>query len=773
MLYQLAKTSPALSGQVRWDICLKYGETSPIVDSLHIVPLSDNIIYNESNSRNTYNYSHAENVSRLYKMTSDLFYAPVRNINMDDMIYNFGYTIDPFDRSYDMGMKRMRYKRYNRQFSFLCPVWISEQIDYSKLEFYITVQNSKRHHDGPITTPYKTKLKLSEQMIDYITQYMNSSIPSDATSDDLINICFDPVNVYITGLQVNASKITTKDVTPILNNLIDRERPVMEFDNMILRLFEQYKIIAHQLINFNLVFDIDDICPEYVANRLHSEDVNVIIEVAYDGNIFDLKDLYSNYTYIPTYAIRDKVNNKWVYSDYTPNENVLSYLKDHLSKELSHTNKTVQSIFHWSLLENPEFIYNMYNGFSPIYNDGDGTYRIIGRYYDQANIGVSNASILDNNLNWCKHYSLSPRDSNYEIVDALTLPGTDKLTKFKLKHGVIWIGSDKYIIPDDAVIPNESYGLCNITYNNVSQIPSGCVSIADGQLYIYKADTSTSTNIAFLSDTSDNLTLANIYNILLNDQTVDIPEEVKDLITEVKDLITILYNNWQAPYKIDFYKSIQPSLVQFDNKYAQVVNYGKIDNSFHTYVYRYTGKIIPCFIDMNDDIRYNYDFYYKQYSNTEDEFTKEYIRLLTDGYKAEYLEMIGNDIYENSFYPYITCKRSVDYPEWYDDNNWNGDISWLNDNSFWILPTSISIISKIPNYKQYSNEEIDDIIYNNFIKYFKNEQDSVIKDILNSEEVEWMKRWLRKRYTIESQTFEYESKYNIDDIKFDTKFSLK
>ena len=34
--------------------------------------------------------------------------------------------------------------------------------------------------------------------------------------------------------------------------------------------------------------------------------------------------------------------------------------------------------------------------------------------------------------------------------------------------------------------------------------------------------------------------------------------------------------------------------------------------------------------------------------------------------------MIGNDIDENSFYPYITCKRSVDYPEWYDDNNWNG-----------------------------------------------------------------------------------------------------
>ena len=53
MIYQLAKTSPFLSGQVRWDLCVHHNSTGSFADELHIVPLSNNVKYDEDNARKT------------------------------------------------------------------------------------------------------------------------------------------------------------------------------------------------------------------------------------------------------------------------------------------------------------------------------------------------------------------------------------------------------------------------------------------------------------------------------------------------------------------------------------------------------------------------------------------------------------------------------------------------------------------------------------------------------------------------------------------------
>ena len=42
---------------------------------LHIVPLDDNISFNEGNSRETFRYTHLENIKHLFGEIGDAFYS--------------------------------------------------------------------------------------------------------------------------------------------------------------------------------------------------------------------------------------------------------------------------------------------------------------------------------------------------------------------------------------------------------------------------------------------------------------------------------------------------------------------------------------------------------------------------------------------------------------------------------------------------------------------------------------------------------------------------
>ena len=782
MIYQLAKTSPYLSGQVRLDMCVSNTNSNPIIDDIHIVPLSDNIIFNESNSRETYNYTHEENVKNLYNQIEEVFYVNIKEHNSDYILYNKGQTIDPFDHSYEMGLKRMRYQRYNRQFAFLCPLWVSEVIDYAKLEFIFTLEDA--NPSGVLTSIYSKKnvqkvIKLSKRTQQYFHDYMNvASRGANPVSNDLIGFKLDPVNAHITGLQVNRAKVSTLDISNIIQNMVSRERPVMEFDNLILSQFRMNRMVARQLLNLNIVFNFSDVFGEYVDHTILGHDVNIKCQVRYDNNIIDIKDLYTNYTNIPIYDID--------IDDYSNKNNVLEYLQDYKSIELVQVNKTTQPIFHWALVDNPEYIYNLYDGFSPCFMENNELRRIRGYHYDQGDLGCLEDNKMTNTIKWCRHYDLSPTDLSVEVEM------NTEYTNPKVRENIVWLGNNKFdltgklpITYDDISIDINKIGINTVKYITSNQVPSSAKPLGDSDdgvymLYIARDDVK---NITIMANNNDYLTLHSLSDRARTHlQAYD--SHNPPIYNTIAELLTTLYKSWIKPYKIIIRNSIIPSNVYIDNKVSDVVEYFKNDSAY-IYLYRYTGDLMPAFVDIEDPIRFNVSFYYKQWDSLTKIGIPDYNRLIKLGYIPNYPKLFkGGNNNDNShinsnvtqvdniesFYKFKECKFTKNHNEWYDD--WKGDRTWLNDNKIWNLPTNIIMNITIPE----NSTPLSDLHPKDIEKIFRKKLyeriSTLIPRLSDGAGEAWCYNWINSKYEMKIDSSEYASLTDIEHITYRVKFNL-
>ena len=125
MIYQLAKTSVGLSGQVKWDMIIN---SSKVVD-LQIVPIHEEIAFNYTKREDTLNRTHIQNLQKLYKKISSQFFQPVVSARLCTgyPVRNNGVRVETHENTYEMGMKRNKsYQRYGKQFSFFCPIWFCD-----------------------------------------------------------------------------------------------------------------------------------------------------------------------------------------------------------------------------------------------------------------------------------------------------------------------------------------------------------------------------------------------------------------------------------------------------------------------------------------------------------------------------------------------------------------------------------------------------------------------------------------------------------------------
>lgn len=798
MIYQLAKTSPYLSGQVRWDMCLSRKPGSRVVaESLYIRPISDNIVYNGKESALRGN--HLDNVKTLYKDIEDVFFSAISKFSGHNILYNSGHAIDPFDHTYEMGLRRAPYKLYNKQFSFLCPIWVSEDIDYSDLKFKLTISSTANNR-----YPYNSQVvvSLSEPIVDYIHEYMKNSASGTSVSNDLLSFNLDPENAYITGVQVDAGTYSHIDITHLLPNLLALERPLMDFDNIIIKQFEQNKIIAQQLININLLFNIQDLIGVSMSEALLKKELNVRCEVLYGQQPIELRDLYTNYSFIPAYNITT--------GEYSGEINVLDYLEDYKTKDLIYTNKIVQPICHWSLSENPEVIYNMYNGFGPCYtidNDSE-VYQVDGLYYNQANLSTDTTSVLNNSLNWCNHFIASSINTSGDIERRIrsACTETDRLITLD-DRSVIWMNNNKF---DMTGYPEQSrlrldgkVMISTVSVKNSSQMSGSPVDhdTNDTKLYIdvYGVGISGSniTTITFYSLKDELLNFKYIYNLI---NLIDLEQLESQLESQESQpgfdlmmlkglyLIKYLYSHWIAPYKIEFNTSVlpHPALNYSDdpmvNEQCMGVNeYVKYNH--YSYVYRYTGNIIPSFIEMKDDAhkRYNNVYHYKQWSKPAD-IDDTYKQLIIKGLLPEYPRFEGPDVdppykvKDDSFYSLIETKLGNARDEFYnngDNNVWVGEFTWLNDSKVFNLEDTY--IMSITEDRSVSEDTIIDKIWE---KLFTD----VLSDLIerasgNSESKQkWMKNWLKTVYNMRIISFDYytndDGSQDISRITYIVKFSL-
>ena len=339
------KTTPYLSGQVRIDLVCDTvsGDSSLLLDSVDVVPISDRIWY--SPEENQINNRHTDNVVALYQATKGSFYKCLGDISLETKRPKYTDTVtDTVDHTYQMGLKRTKRARYGKEMSFFLPMWIDSVEDAKNLEFFVHVESVRDSGEDEVTEITTKKFTVSERLRKYLTDYF------DGVSDDLVYIGLREGVSYINGLEVSSGTFLTKDVSRIIPNLLDRERPLIETDNIVARQFSETNMVARQLVNFNLVFSMNDLFETTIEKEMHWTQLNVWCEAKLkDGSSYDsipLKDIYTNYTDIHSYKISNDplVSGSFAisreYGGSTEKFNVLDYLQDYNAIDLIHTNKT-------------------------------------------------------------------------------------------------------------------------------------------------------------------------------------------------------------------------------------------------------------------------------------------------------------------------------------------------------------------------------------------------------------------------------------------------
>ena len=352
MIYQLAKTSPLITGQVKMNMIMNGNK---VVD-LQYVPISNYIPFAYNNPIDVLNYTHGENVKTLCGKISDYFFKEVINPGLSTkQLHRYDTLIDDtHENTYEMGMKRIEYKRYKKQFEFFCPVWCDNADEFKQLRFVINLENRKGR------TIYSKEITFDDNIKKYLNK-IHDDLGIYGLNNNLLYVNFQEMVSHIKGLNVKNGKVQTIDTSYVVNNLLYQERPVLETDNMLVNLFNAHNTIATQIFNFNFVFDLTDFIPLGLINDFFLERINVYVDV-YKGYEKVLeKDLYTNYENIPRYDIYT--------GEYDSSHNVLDYLKEYKSTELITKNKLSQGTFHWCLQNNDTAVFNLYNGFSPIYNN--------------------------------------------------------------------------------------------------------------------------------------------------------------------------------------------------------------------------------------------------------------------------------------------------------------------------------------------------------------------------------------------------------------------
>ena len=776
MRYQLLRTSPYLSGQARWDIPLYYhynnGEHVIDTPELHIVPLNENLVFNEDNDRDTLHYNHLENLKYLYDRMGDDFYSASGEWSGDKWLYNGGTNLDPYSHVFIMGTRRMRFERYQKQFSFLCPLWISEETDPSKFSFEVSVKvvGEERDHIA------RRVFSLSPELCSYMSDFLNKSAryvspdPSEypdpslapymGVDDSLLSIKFDPDEAFITGIQVDAAKYTTKDISYIIDALLRREVPMMEFDNTLLFNFKENHIIAQQLINLNFVFNMDDIS-FFLKDALLGKNITVSIRAKYDDSYLPIKDLYTNYTNIPVY----RIDTGGLSNEY----NVCDYLGDHRIIDYVQANKFTQPIFHWSMVENPEFIYNFYDGFAPVFLGGESEpHRIRGRYYDQADISQDVSTIYNNASHWCRY-------NNYTGLSLTTVENHMSYAHIHPEnlYSKLYFNEDSMI----AYLNNNRYNMMDVRWNvnGSTEEIDGVTYIGAGDVTIYMA------NIIVDQDVMDNLFGQGVhrgmkYEYNQDDKTFLIDfystDESTATLKNISDylppytnpmnsyikifrMLEALANAWIPPYRIEFSRSIITEVVPpVGDEHPTELNMYQ-DNLANNFVLRYTGRLCPMFIDPTHEYYRNINFPYRQWGDINTKDVQYYNRMLKTGFNPNY-PSIG-------YYTYLAEQDDTLRPDFY--NGWEGDVTWKNDGCINILPeryiTTFLEDNPVPYTEQAEELKFWELLYNH------------ITTLMNKTELSlWFKHWLKEIYQIE-YNFDYPNDHNVNEILYTVTFRLR
>lgn len=659
---QLASTNVFLGGQMQWDLVVSsLDSTNLCITDFHLSPISEYIDFKYNQDSTLLNYKHLENVKRLYdKLKGNFFknsYNPKLGTLYPTHFNDFEY---PYENTYHCGVKRMKYQRYGTQFHAFCPIWIEDfDIDNQDINIYINIFTPIKQEKKDNNTQTKkiiatkklclTSCKHDRQYHSKFSDYLKDYLKIIQLNDNVCSIDFLTKESWIRGINVEKGVTETKDTSYIVNNILDRERPLLEFNSMLTNQFTSNKIIARQLFNFNICFNIYDIVPLVLLKSLLDTATPINIEVIAEINgksddtiiPLDFKDFFTNHEYISRLQL----------GEYSTDEkiNCLDYLQDNKCIDFIDKNKISPQICHWSLLDNSEYIFQLYDGFAPVYVKKDNSIvKNSHKYYNMPDVWSTITTEHNNSYGWC-NVIWNSREQAFSTSYKLAGEFNEfiEYTEFKynqifyansLKYNTIGITPDKNenssifvnIIVDEKINNTDKYTLSEVTnFENWFNIYED--NDIDKKL-IMSCNLQENCYLTFIVfDKDKSFDLLNYKNFILNGITINTTNKDQNKISKILNLITklqIILKTLEKP-KIVFInkglniKSANRPDIDTKNNYIEI-EYTK-NNSINQYLIRYDGKIRPCMISHNNKLYNNYLYYKLSDNSTEIDIYNKYI----------------------------------------------------------------------------------------------------------------------------------------------------
>lgn len=634
--YQLYRTNAKLGGQVAWNIILGSVEGKLNVSKFCLSPYSSYASFAYNEDRDWLRYAHQENVVHLYNQIKGSFYDPCIDSRLSGH-YPLLDKIQTKNTAEDYGITRIPYKRFNKQFSILCPVWLEDFGPSSKLEFEFIIRPEPIYDTNTKTLKYPIdntdqEIEISKKVLTlngadvmssqntfekYFFDYINY-ISQDYTrdeqfvkliGDDVINLDIrndrDSTNEYgaVTGLHVASGNIITKDITSFLPNLYERERPLMEADSLIQSNISNSELIVKQLFNFNFIFNLEDLSNITMLNLIgDSNKLNVDVRVKVDNKTLERRVFDTNYTYISNSNIlneyKDSVSDIPSLIDIqNSKDNVFNYLLDTKCIDLIKYNKVSQYIHHWSLTDNNDYIFNLYGGFAALSN------KIPTYFYKLApNYWETDTKAYPNALNWCRNIKYtSSGDFSENIINDVS----NNYTTIDLSKSFVDYTKITNEVDNTNAIQNRTIHVTSISigaagkkiYDNIKNMFGSIVEYHMGLFYSYYDEEEEKQQYVF---TDSNYTTESIIDLLTNPSLTDFIFIVRGYTDNAIVLISPQENIDTLSYKY-FKSNVIPACREFINSDQNLTNYTdnlKVLCNFFDHV------VEPSFIYMRNSLNY-------------------------------------------------------------------------------------------------------------------------------------------------------------------------
>lgn len=629
--YQLYRTNVKLGGQMKWDLKLESAGDDLYITDFKLSPVSDYAPFNRYEVTDSINYSILENIKSYFKKIQGSFYQEYIDPSLS--------TLEPYiisgdeERSqykdmhngvYEMGLKRAKYTVHNKQFEFLCPVWLESTPE--SLAFNITM----KYHDknGQWRNALKKTIHLStsghtyhDRFVTRLQEYFQTINPDNKC----ITIDLNSQESYITGICAETGLVKTSALPSLAYNLLCQERLLMDFDNLILREYENRNMITKQLINFNFVFDLDEFIPASLQHSAAGQDITLDMEVVVDDVVLERRDLDSRYDFIPCKDINGE----------DTDINVFQELKDYQNVDFTTQNKIQPSIVHWSLANFESYIFNLYPGFGCIL-DGNKLNKIYQNSPDiNINPHTSEEAEITNSINWI-----------YWASDQLMIKNINSIKNIEsqvlnyynaggeLNEWACNIRHKNHISMGDSAVPIH---ICFVRYADTTEV----MEEMRANTKIHRFDTEWDSYRFWLYYADD--LLANTVLVFVREdmlQTASFKQFYEILRREV-DQEHGFEKDWMVSLKKWMEEVIEPSIYRFQERLGYMRADGpSLSKEIQHYktqqrdcVIRYDGKIKPAMISLED---ISSKLYTKEIVIRDDLSDSAYTRYNSCGYEKKY-----------------------------------------------------------------------------------------------------------------------------------------